>query len=252
MQTTITLWPNNGAVLLVGELGETEASNATVIAVQQARKLLSENSPRSGVLFDSTSHPDFCMITPEKNSQWVKIDQIRALITWAQSKPQISDKKIAVITPAHALNLAAANALLKTLEESSIDTLFILVTDKPSFLPATVRSRCQWIRLKNEFKSQISFELKDIVAKDLQALRQDKIDLVSVSERWIKQNPKQVLGAWQSILSEEITSEAVGGQVIRSREWWELLDALTNAQRILEAPNQPNMQLLLESLLVRV
>jgi DNA polymerase-3 subunit delta' len=48
-----------------------------------------------------------------------------------------------VFQPADALNRNAANALLKTLEESRPDVIVILVTTAPSLLPATIRSRCQ-------------------------------------------------------------------------------------------------------------
>jgi DNA polymerase III subunit delta' len=52
------------------------------------------------------------------------------------------------IDPADQMNTAAANALLKTLEEPSSDTALILVADDPARLPATIRSRCQRIDLR--------------------------------------------------------------------------------------------------------
>jgi DNA polymerase III delta prime subunit len=256
-------WPNNGAVLLIGEmpLAGTEvptpelhlkenAENAVSSAFQAARKLLCENSPRSGTLFDSNCHPDFRNIHPEKSAQWIKIDQIRELITWATDKPQISTKKIAIISPAHALNLQAANALLKTLEESSVDTLFILVTNKPSFLPATIRSRCYWIRLKTSFEPNINVELKTELIHDLQQLRAKKTDPVLISERWIKHNPKQLLDGLLVILNEQLVSRASQNNVIKNKQWWKLLDDAIVARRTLEEPNHPNLQLLIESLLI--
>ena len=47
------------------------------------------------------------------------------------------------MTPAEAMTRPAANTLLKTLEEPPGDTVFILVSDRSSLLPATIRSRCQ-------------------------------------------------------------------------------------------------------------
>jgi len=51
--------------------------------------------------------------------------------------------KVAVIAPAERMNAAAANALLKTLEEPPPGTYLILVSDEPQRMPATLRSRCR-------------------------------------------------------------------------------------------------------------
>ena len=149
-------WPTSGTILLVG------ANESTLQrANEHARGLLCENGTRSRALFDANSHPDFRYIAPEEGSHRIKIDQIRELMLWANGKPQISSIQVAILSPAHTLNLQAANALLKTLEEPSLSTLFILVTDKPSFLPATIRSRCYWIRLKTLAMAVPFSELKN-------------------------------------------------------------------------------------------
>jgi DNA polymerase-3 subunit delta' len=54
-----------------------------------------------------------------------------------------SGYKVLIIEPAELLNIAAANALLKTLEEPALHTVIILVSSCPGILPATIRSRCQ-------------------------------------------------------------------------------------------------------------
>jgi DNA polymerase-3 subunit delta' len=56
--------------------------------------------------------------------------------------------KVAVLKPADALNINAANGLLKTLEEPTDNTVLVLVSGQPARLPATIRSRCQEVRLK--------------------------------------------------------------------------------------------------------
>ncbi len=56
--------------------------------------------------------------------------------------------KVLVIEPAEAMTTAAANALLKTLEEPPEETYLLLVSSLPGRLPATVRSRCQHLVLK--------------------------------------------------------------------------------------------------------
>lgn len=51
--------------------------------------------------------------------------------------------RVIVIEPAEALNIASANALLKTLEEPGERVLIILLADHYLKLPATIRSRLQ-------------------------------------------------------------------------------------------------------------
>lgn len=79
---------------------------------------------------------------PKKMFQEVVIEQVRDLRTWLTLTPAGDRGKVALIEPAHRLNQAAANALLKTLEEPVSARYLILVTDQPARLPATIRSRC--------------------------------------------------------------------------------------------------------------
>ena len=73
----------------------------------------------------------------------IRIDRVRALIDFVQLTSHRQRAKVAVIAPAERMNAAAANALLKTLEEPPAGTYLILVSDQPGRLPATVRSRCR-------------------------------------------------------------------------------------------------------------
>ncbi len=72
----------------------------------------------------------------------IKIDQVRALERFIGVGGHRAGCKVVRIDPADALNVAAANALLKTLEEPGAGTRFLLVTHRPDSLPATIRSRC--------------------------------------------------------------------------------------------------------------
>jgi hypothetical protein len=243
-------WPTSGTILLIG------AKESTLQrANEHARSLLCENGTRSCALFDANSHPDFRFIAQEEGSQWIKIDQIRELMLWANGKPQISNIQVAILAPAHTLNLQAADALLKTLEEPSLSTLFILVTDKPSFLPATIRSRCYWIRLKTSEMPAPFSELKNKIKQDLDALRSHQIDPISVGAEWVKQDPKQVLHWITVIMNEELSTAVLNNHPLKKSQFknddtWKFLDIVINAKRSLEESNQPNTQLLLESILI--
>jgi DNA polymerase-3 subunit delta' len=93
------------------------------------------------------THPDVHIIQPESAAGHIKIDQIRSLQHTVFQTPQLGTRGIVVIHPADALNLAAASALLKTLEEPPATMIFILVTTQPSLLLPTLRSRCQSYRV---------------------------------------------------------------------------------------------------------
>jgi len=92
-------------------------------------------------------HPDVMRLSPEEDSQYIKIEQVRALIDEMSLTAHGSGYKVAILTPAHSLYPHAAQALLKTLEEPPPRTLLLLVTSQPSRLLPTVRSRCSRIRL---------------------------------------------------------------------------------------------------------
>ena len=93
------------------------------------------------------THPDFFRLEPEEAGKAIRIDAVRALCAELAMTSHAAGSKIAVIDPADALNVNAANSLLKTLEEPTDNTLIVLVSSAPQRLPATIRSRCQQLRL---------------------------------------------------------------------------------------------------------
>lgn len=103
---------------------------------------------KSCQLFDSDTHPDFTRIVPADEGGAIRIDQIRALIEHMGLHSHFGGKRIILLNPADSMNMAAANSLLKTLEEPQPDTLLLLITARPTRLPATIRSRCQVIRFE--------------------------------------------------------------------------------------------------------
>jgi len=90
-------------------------------------------------------HPDLIRVEPDPAaaSGEIKIDAVRALIERDTLTPHRGVRKIVCIAPAEVLNRAAANALLKTLEEPAATTRLLLVAEELHRLPATILSRCQ-------------------------------------------------------------------------------------------------------------
>lgn len=116
----------------------------------------------------SEVHPDFRLIEPEslasqgalaeeteekakasdkKLSKQISVEQVRELADFVNISSHRGGAKVILIHPAESLNVHAANALLKTLEEPPFRTFFILVSHRPQRLLPTIRSRCQQISL---------------------------------------------------------------------------------------------------------
>ncbi|MFL5405971.1 MAG: DNA polymerase III subunit delta' [Myxococcales bacterium] len=109
------------------------------------------------------SHPDVTWVMPQSEavarglvskadldgvpSREIRVDEVRALSRRLALAPAVGRRKVAIVTPAEALNERAQNTLLKTLEEPASATTFVLVSSEPDSLLATVRSRCLRVQL---------------------------------------------------------------------------------------------------------
>jgi DNA polymerase-3 subunit delta' len=98
---------------------------------------------QSCLLFKAQTHPDYYSIEPEEKGRAIGISVIRQLTSTLSLKPQYDSYRVVIINPADRLNNASSNAFLKYLEEPTERTCLILLSDQPSHLPATIRSRCQ-------------------------------------------------------------------------------------------------------------
>jgi DNA polymerase III subunit delta' len=108
---------------------------------------------------ENAQHPDYRQVEPaavaeaesdesDRKSAIISVQQVRALADFLNISSHRGGYKIVVIHPADALNLNAANALLKVLEEPPALTCFVLVAHRPHLLPVTVRSRCRQVALR--------------------------------------------------------------------------------------------------------
>lgn len=177
---------------------------------------------RSCLLYAAGSHPDVVAIRlglrKDGNPRTdIVIDQIRDLSSRLAMVSQLGGWQVASIDPADAMNAAAANALLKTLEEPTRQTMLILVADAPWRLPATIRSRTQrldfhlpekaealaWLNAEGVAQPEAALaaangnpglarawagagelQQRAEVRRDLQALASGRGDAVEVAKRW--------------------------------------------------------------------
>lgn len=110
------------------------------------------------------AHPDFRWVAPERGR--IAVDDIRRLSEFGQGTPQLAPAKAAVVEDADRMNVNAANALLKTLEEPPGNTYLILTSHRAGALPPTIRSRCQNVAIARDLDAARNW-LKDQKAQDL-------------------------------------------------------------------------------------
>ena len=139
------------ALLLCGP----ERLGKRAVAERLARHVLGcKDDARARRLFEAGTHPDFSLVSyiPTKDGSRMRtelvIEQIRKLSETFGLTPQYAAARVALIDPADAINHAAANALLKTLEEPQPGRYLWLVAADPMRLPATIRSRCQRLEFR--------------------------------------------------------------------------------------------------------
>lgn len=107
------------------------------------------------LLYRSGNYPDLLVVEPAEDSRYIKIDQIRQALEFTrQTANQLGAIKLLVLRPAEAINLAAANSLLKTLEEPPGKILIVLVAEPGKTLLPTIRSRCQVVALNSASETQ--------------------------------------------------------------------------------------------------
>lgn len=132
-----------------------EGAGKTIFAKHFAAYLLCENQDRKKslkapcgsckqcYLVQAETHPDYRFIQPEEGAASIKVDQVRLLVHFFAHSSLQGGRKIIIVSPAEAMNHNAANALLKTLEEPSSQSIIILLTNQAGLLLPTIRSRCQ-------------------------------------------------------------------------------------------------------------
>lgn len=91
---------------------------------------------------DYHHHPDVLIINPE--GQHITRQECATLTQWVYTKPYQAAYRVVHIAGAHRLNSAAANSLLKIIEEPPHYAIFFLSTHAVYGVPATIRSRMQW------------------------------------------------------------------------------------------------------------
>lgn len=204
---------------------------------------------RSCALLAAGTHPDLVQLalglrkdgSPRSE---IVVEQIRVLSARLAMSSQFGGWQVAIIDPADAMNAAAANALLKTLEEPATQTLLVLLADAPWRLPQTIRSRCQqiafdvppvsqaldWLQregvadpadalvaaggnpgLAKSWAEQGALIRRREVRHDLAALAGGRGEPLETCRRWLEGDPAQCLWFAAQAAADEARARATGG-----------------------------------------
>jgi len=121
-------------------------------------------------------HPDVIELDAASNNS---VDDVRELRERVRLASLRGGTRVWILDEAHMLSAAAANALLKTLEEPPPGLVFVLATTEPERLPSTVLSRCQHFRFRRLSVPEIAGKLALLCEKSGIEAEQDALELVA-------------------------------------------------------------------------
>ncbi len=232
----------------VAGLGKYSFSRAFAgfLLCQHPEKLSACGKCKDCQLNQTGNHPDLKVLETEEKSKVIKIDQVREVINFANKTAQQGGYRIIIVHPAEALNINAANALLKCLEEPGEKTVIMLVSEQQNTMLATINSRCQQLPFSVPKAETILEWLSGLVDEDEQNLRlllslaegqpltslkfaNDKIlsvrsrlieeiggvtkgqaSPVDIAQRWMDQDLSQLLGWVSGWLADVIRMQQTG------------------------------------------
>lgn len=137
--------------------GETALSFAQYLFCESETKSTKDNCPACQKI-ESGSHPDIHIIDNGYGER-IKIEEVRQFIEHVKFRPFMAEQKIFIIKNVENMTLEASNALLKTLEEPSAESLIILTASALEGVIGTIRSRCHQIYFTPESNQKLEERL---------------------------------------------------------------------------------------------
>ena len=235
------------AVIFSGEEGVGKRLSAEICAAAILCENPVDGSPcgecENCRLVAARSHPDFYVVEAEetKTARNIKIGQIREMQSEAALRPINSARRVVIIDGAELMNKAAANCLLKTIEEPPSQTIFILLTASRSSLLMTIRSRCMTVH----FDKLTSAQIRDaLIAQGVDEQEAERLSVIADGSfgRALKlkdsggaQLRELALDVIEKISRAELSNEDIFKKGADITEWSrdKFADFLTYAQKIL-------------------
>ena len=215
--------------------------------------------------FGTGGHPDFRLVSLQdktgkegetRMATAIEVDQAREAVDFVRLSTYRAGFRVVLVNPADGINLAAANALLKVLEEPPLNTVFVLVSDQPRRLLPTIRSRCtrldiglppvdqaaQWLAGQGVDEAMTLLALSGGTPLDAQRwadgaelderrsvleglARPDRLDPVTLGERWKAVSPQ----TWHNVATKwlgDLLAVKLQGSVQFNRDFAEVLTRL--------------------------
>ncbi len=232
------------ALLLSGSIGTGKQSFADLFAsyiLCQNPTEVACGKCKSCLLNIQGSHPDLVKIFPDEAGKPIKIDQIRQLTHFISGSAQQGGYRVVIINPAEEMNINAANAVLKGLEEPGDRTLFLMISHIPGRLMATIRSRCQsyplpqptlaqattWLEQQSIDNSQLLLNLSGgapllakqlaeqggverrmLLVNGLKAVASRRASAPEIAQSLLKEDPLQILSWLYSLITDMVRYSA--------------------------------------------
>ncbi len=229
-------------------------------------------------LFGERAHADCLQLQPEAAGRVIPVDEVRRTGRFAAQSSLRGAASVIWIEPADAMNLYAANALLKTLEEPREGVYLLLSTCAPGRLLPTIRSRCQALVLpapdRTQSRNFLAAHITDPDAVEpllaltgcaplaalamhedgllpahqgfaaaLERLGQGRVSVIDAVAAGAELPLPEVLDALYRRLRDQLAGQR---QAAAARYY----DRLLEARRAVFSASNPNRELLLEALLI--
>ncbi len=152
------------AYLFVGPANTGKAA----VARRFAAAVMCDEDAACGRRVLSGNHPDLVVVEPDGRTS-ITVEQARHTVTQASLAPLVGTRKVFLFEEGGSMNDEAANALLKTLEEPTMSTVFIIVAESEDDLPDTVASRCRTVVFGRVPEEQIVAGLQQRGVEPVQA-----------------------------------------------------------------------------------
>jgi len=190
------------------------------------------------------ANPDFMEIQVAEDKKQISVDQIRALSQFITLSRSFSAYRVILLHPVEAMNVNAANSLLKSLEEPAENTVIILLATTVNQILPTIKSRCQLLSLPNPTRQQAvewlqenAPEMKDVQTRldlsfdrpllalkandsdinqaaefgaDILQVLEEKTSITEVAKKWEKAQHKNLIDWQLSWLQALIKGELTG------------------------------------------
>ena len=146
------------------------------------------------------SHPDLLVLRRVMNEESkklrteIRVDDVRRIVSFFGSTPAFGGYRICIVDSVEEMNPSGLNALLKLVEEPPAKSMFLIISHTPGRVMATIRSRCQRMRLNPLSTEEVSRALTALAARMPELPREQIADAAAASGGSVRRALELLLG----------------------------------------------------------